>query len=151
MSIRYNKNVEFSNWITKKYIEWRGESRGTVSEYAKYLGISQPVVSSWMQRGGKKPRSAKSINALVVRYGIEVYDILGIERPPQTSIDQVPEPLRTRLLAATEAVQAELARRGPGLSQSEADQIARDIFADMGITFTSTTTQKDLPPSDTKP
>jgi hypothetical protein len=146
--------VEFYEWMNARFLEWRNSSRGregSISQFARLFGASQQVMSKWLAKDGYKPKSAKHINALVAAYGIEVYDILGIERPPQTSIDQVPEPLRSRLLAATEAVQAELTRRGPGLTQSEADQIARDIFAGMGITFTSTATQKDLPPSDIKP
>ena len=146
--------MEFSEWITKKYIEWRGEAFGqerSITKFAEMLGVKRSLLTQWMQKDGKVPSSHLSINALVAYYGPEVYDVLGLERPPQTPFDQLPESVRSRLVEATLRVQEELIRRGPDLTQSEADQIARDIFAGMGVTFTDTATQKDLPPSDIKP
>lgn len=146
--------MEFSEWITKKYIEWRGEAFGqerSITKFADLLGVKRSLLTQWMQTGGKVPSSHLSINALVAHYGPEVYDILGLERPPETPFDQLPESVRSRLVEAANAVHEELARRGPGLTQSEADQIATEIFAGVFATSTDTATQKDLPPSTTKP
>jgi hypothetical protein len=148
------KIVEFYEWMNEKFLEWRNTSRGrdgSISQFARLFGASQQVMSKWLAKDGYKPRDSRHINALVARYGPEVYDVLGLERPPQTPFDQLPESVRSRLVEATLRVQEELIRRGPDLTQSEADQIARDIFAGMGVTFTDTATQKDLPPSDIKP
>lgn len=67
-------------WIIAKFNEWRGDSSGrSVSEaaYARWLGVPQRVVSDWIHKGSM-PKSAKYVNALVGRYGGEVYDVLGI-------------------------------------------------------------------------
>lgn len=80
----YNLVVEFSDWITQKYVEWRGDAIGrerSITEYAKYLGVSQQLMSNWMKKGGKVPRSIEMINKLVAAYGNEVYDVLGLEIP----------------------------------------------------------------------
>jgi hypothetical protein len=76
--------VEFSEWITKKYIEWRGDKFGSgtsVAKFAELFGAPQQVVSDWMKPNGKVPRSQKYINALVETYGDEVYEILGLHPP----------------------------------------------------------------------
>ncbi len=77
--------MEFWEWMTKKYIEWRADSRRTISEFAKYVGVSQPVMSDWMKRDGKKP-GAKNVSLIASKLGIEVYDILALPRP-QTAVD----------------------------------------------------------------
>lgn len=43
-------------------------------------------MNDWLQAGGKKPTSAKAINALVTRFGGEVYDVLDL-RPPAEPLD----------------------------------------------------------------
>lgn len=73
--------MDFSEWITKKYVEWRGPAIGrerTITEYAEWLGITQQTVSSWMQPDGKVATSKKSIQKLAEKYGDEVYFALGI-------------------------------------------------------------------------
>ena len=72
--------AEFSEWITGKYLEWRGDKigrEGTVSAFARYVGVDQSIMSYWMS-GRNTPDSAKSINMLVSRFGGEVYDVLDI-------------------------------------------------------------------------
>lgn len=75
--------MEFKDWITQKYREWRGDAVGrerNMTEYAEWLGVSQPSVSNWMS-GTYKPEEQKSVDALANRYGIEVYEALGIDVP----------------------------------------------------------------------
>ena len=72
---------QFPEWLKHKYTEWRGDTigrSGTVSAYARWLGVSQPAMSEWMT-GNRTPESPKSINALVSKYGMEVYEILRID------------------------------------------------------------------------
>lgn len=86
----YNLVVDFKEWITQQYLEWRGDAYGrtnTVSDFADYLDVKQQMVSSWMN-GNSKP-SLKSINKLAFRLGYEVYDVLEIpedERPVRYDI-----------------------------------------------------------------
>jgi len=76
--------MEFWEWITKKYIEWRGDSRATISEFAKYIGVTQPVMSDWMKRNGKIP-STKSVGKIAKKYP-DIYEILELPSP----VEQVP-------------------------------------------------------------
>lgn len=73
--------MNFPEFMEKKYLEWqlKEEGRRTIVEFAKYLGISQPLLSQWLS--GKKRPGANSIQFLVELYGNEVYDALGKERP----------------------------------------------------------------------
>ena len=76
--------MEFSDWITKKFIEWRGNkigNSGSISEFAKQFNASHQIVSEWMKKDGKVPTSSKYINALVDMYGVEVYEVLGLTVP----------------------------------------------------------------------
>lgn len=74
---------KFDAWIAHKYIDWRGDKigrEGTVSAFARWVGVTQSTMSYWMS-GNNTPDSAASINALVARFGGEVYDVLGIIPP----------------------------------------------------------------------
>lgn len=84
--------MNFSEWITKKYIEWRGDAVGnkrSISDFARTIGISQPLLSKWMASDGSVPTSPKAINRLVDFFGDEVYEVLGLPVPglsPKNSI-----------------------------------------------------------------
>jgi len=96
--------VEFSDWITEKFVEWRGGRVGqsaSVAEFAKLFGASQPLVSGWMKAGGKVPRAKKYINALAAVYGDEAYEVLGLSKRggEALSIDQLSEDERAGLEA----------------------------------------------------
>lgn len=53
---------------------------GSVSAFARWVGVKQQVMNSWINEGAI-PDAAKSINALVDRFGGEVYDILNLTPP----------------------------------------------------------------------
>ena len=50
----YNRGVmgkrEFAEWLEGKFLSWMGEAgrRRTVTEFAKYLGVSQSLMSQWL-------------------------------------------------------------------------------------------------------
>ena len=76
--------MEFSDWITQKFLAWRGDKIGkgsSVVEFVKLFGTTQSLMSQWMKKGGKTPQSAKYINALYSVYGEEVYKLIGLARP----------------------------------------------------------------------
>ena len=79
---------EFAN---RAFIEWRGDTRKTLTDFAEWIGISQPVMSQQMKKGGSIPRDQKTITAWVNRYGNVIYEILGLPMPE----DSLPEPLRS--------------------------------------------------------
>jgi hypothetical protein len=78
-------SMEFSEWITHKYIEWRGDAVGrerSVTGYAEYLGVTQQLLSGWMN-GEFKP-AQKNAEKIANKVGGEVYEVLEIpqaERP----------------------------------------------------------------------
>lgn len=68
----------FSDWINDKYIEWRGKTRKTVSDFAKHVGVSQPLMSAWMS-GTKRP-STRTLPKLAAKYP-DIYGVLGLSLP----------------------------------------------------------------------
>ena len=70
----------FHDWITEKYIEWRGNAIGrekSISDFAKMIGVSQPLISSWMKPDGTIPKSYETIKKLADVFGPEIFSILG--------------------------------------------------------------------------
>lgn len=51
----------------------------TLDDFAKYLGVSQPTVSSWLN--GKRRPTGKNIDTIADLLGPEIYDLLGLQRP----------------------------------------------------------------------
>jgi len=84
--------MEFSEWINKKFMTWRGDSRRTISEFAAMIGVSQPLMSKWMKRDGPIPTSKQAIDAIAAVYP-DVYEVLGLSRPKEKSIDEKYEEL----------------------------------------------------------
>lgn len=74
--------VKFSDWITRKYLEWQADSgeRKTIEEFAAYLGVSRPLLNMWMNGNITKP-GRQNIKMLVQIFGLEVYDAIGEKRP----------------------------------------------------------------------
>jgi transcriptional regulator with XRE-family HTH domain len=73
--------MEFKQYLEKKYLEWQNREGGrkTITEFADFLGISQPTISNYMT-GARKPDTEKAMK-IANKLGIEVYDVLGIPRP----------------------------------------------------------------------
>lgn len=75
--------MTFPEFIEKKFVEWQNKqgSRKTVTDFAAYLGVSQPLVTMWMS-GAKRPGPI-NIKLLGQTFGMEVYDALGLPRPEE--------------------------------------------------------------------
>jgi len=117
----------FSDWITQKYIEWRGNAIGhkrTAREFAeKYVGVSQSLMVQWM-KGAKSPRSYQTISKLVAKFGDEVYSVLEIQLPAAVSVpDTFAQWLQTEM-DAREWSQADLARAS-GLTRAAINRYIR--------------------------
>ena len=71
----------FRTWLELNYIEWQKNEGGrkTVKEYAEYLGTTQSTLSSWLNET-RKPQE-ENIRKIADKLGLEVYDVLGLERP----------------------------------------------------------------------
>lgn len=126
--------MDFHEWMTQKYIDWRGQvvgHSGSVTEFARLFGVSQPLMSDWLKKGGIIPRSQKAISALVKVYGFEVYEVLGLPRPDQ--YQEVPHPelpaeVQLAIQSATSEISKTLQSIGLSPSSPEAKIISQKIL-----------------------
>jgi hypothetical protein len=133
----YNDFVEFSDWITKKFVEWRGERFGqsaSIAEFAKVFGASQPLMSEWMKKGGKIPKSKKYVDALIQIYGDEVYEILGFQKSEEDILKRLPPERAARMRAALNEVNNALQAAGE-IPEEEAARITDEIMLRHGWSF----------------
>jgi transcriptional regulator with XRE-family HTH domain len=73
--------MTFKQFLEMKFLEWQQQagSRKTAKEFAEYLGVGQTTISSWWN-ANRKPEGENLVK-LSKRFGIEVYDVLGLPRP----------------------------------------------------------------------
>jgi len=137
--------MEFSEWITKKYLEWRGDSIGNVrsiTRFASMLRVPQQIMNAWMSPGSDGPIKKKYIDALITQYGDEVYDVLtDLTRDGNIPISHLPPSLRRRLIQATQEVNTALADSGIAAEDPIAEQITIQIFEKHGFKYTATETE----------
>jgi len=137
---------EFSDWLTKYYLKWQEElgERKTITEFAEYLDVSQQAVSNWMN-GKYKPKGAKNIRSLASKLGLEVYDVLGMDRPEELDQpwNQLPPELRGRLRTALREINATYRAREVSPEDDEALTIAEEILDRYGFTVRETESTED--------
>lgn len=135
--------MEFSDWITQEYIKWRGNSighKGTITEFSKWLGVPQSLMSQWMKKGGKIPTKPEYLLSLADHLGTEVYAVLGIappEPPKRITAAELLEKLNPRereafVAASIEAV-AKIQDSGISPNSSEAADIFREVYKRAGF------------------
>ena len=73
--------VKFSQYLEMKFLEWqtKGGKRKTVVEFADYIGVKQQTLSKWWNSDGKP--EGENVRKLADKFGLEVYDVLGLPRP----------------------------------------------------------------------
>jgi transcriptional regulator with XRE-family HTH domain len=74
--------MKASEWLHQQFLKWeqgRGR-RSTVTEFARYLGITQQSLSSYMS-GAYQPRGA-NLSKIAARLGPEIFDLVGTPRSP---------------------------------------------------------------------
>ena len=137
----YNLNMaeKFSEWITQKYIEWRGNAIGndrSISKFAEMLGVRQNVLSAWMQKNGKTPTGQKNINALIHYFGVEAYDALGFERPTEEEFfEGLPTEIAGPLKEAIEEVRSTGMNKEIDTVFPEDFKRIKEIFEKHGVEF----------------
>lgn len=80
---------KFSEWLNERFLEWEQQQgkRQTVSAFARYLDVPQSSLSSWM--AGAYVPSGENLLVLASKLGSEIYDTLGVLRPPIADPDIV--------------------------------------------------------------
>lgn len=99
----------FSGWLNEKFLEWEKSkgSRQNYSAYARYLGVKQPTLTRWLN--DDNPPEGENLSKLADKYGVEVFDVLGIELSEE---EREMWEFRLILKALTPEERAELKRQG---------------------------------------
>ena len=73
----------FPEYILQKLQEFeRAQGRRvSLDAFAEYIGVSRPLISYWIN--GKTKPSLENVKILAARFGPEVYDVLGMQRPDE--------------------------------------------------------------------
>lgn len=124
---------EWYEFANGKYVEFRGRTRKTISDFADYVGISQPLMSQELKKSGSIPRDQRTITAWVNRYGFVVYEVLDLP-VPNDSVDSLPEPLRSISMEVRET----LAVYKVGPDSPEGVKILDEIMKKHGYRVNST-------------
>jgi hypothetical protein len=97
----YTSCVKFSEFITSKYVEWRGAETGNKKSIARYardvLGITPQLLSEWMNRG-KIPTDENYVRKLIELFAPEIYGVDEFLVP--ISFDSIPSDKAERLMRA---------------------------------------------------
>jgi hypothetical protein len=138
LSIRYNESgmtdkKAWHKFINDAYIEFRGDTRRTISDFAEWLDLPQAQLSQYMKLGGKVPRSQTVITKFVTKYGSIIYDVLEFPRPDD-SLDSLPEPLRS----ISKEVKETLAEYKVAGDSPEAEKLVDEIMKKYGYNSNST-------------
>ena len=126
------RQLSFSDWITKKYIDWRGDAIGqqkSISEFSDMLGVPQSLMSQWMRSAGKIPTSQKYIDILLNRYGEEAWEALGFASKGPTSLyDGLPADFKSLVSEVRETI----AEYKVSPDSPEADKVLDEIMRKRG-------------------
>lgn len=137
----YNCFVKnFFEWFDEQFDAWSKLHGGkSENQFSAYLGISQPTVNSWRLRTRGVPKTKAIIDKLAEKLNYEVYDVLGLERPPEPiPFDSLPSDIRERFAAASREIKersAKLYNAGP--DSPEVKALAAEVFAAHGFNITS--------------
>lgn len=140
-NIAIMNSVEFTKWINEKFIEWRGNSRFGVTDFANYVGVSQPLMSRWLNGRSKRMPDSESIAKLADKFP-DVYEAVGLPAPKPKFV-YLPRELRRNLERAQEETEHILRERNLTGEDPEAEKIAIEIFEKHGFKYISTTTEPD--------
>jgi len=75
--------TNFASWIENKFLDWQRQQkkRLTAGEFAEWLGFENMTVNRWLN--GKRRPTRGNAQALALKLGLEVYDVLGLPRPDE--------------------------------------------------------------------
>ena len=70
-----------ASWLDMKFLDWQTShgKRKTLTQFADYLGISQSLLSHYMN--GTHSPSGENVEKIALRLGDEIYAILGLPTP----------------------------------------------------------------------
>jgi len=109
---------EFAAWLEGKFLSWMGETgqRRTLTEFAKYLGVSQSLLSQWLN--GRYIPDRENLGKLARCLGPEVYEMVGMLRPDPDAqrlmgiFGELDEKGKKDLLQCAEQIRGQKKRQG---------------------------------------
>jgi transcriptional regulator with XRE-family HTH domain len=135
--------MTFPEWITRKYLDWRGDvvTGRSITKFAEYLGVSQSLMNNWMQ--GQRMPGRKSLMKIGRKYP-EIIEIFEFAIPNNyDELDNLPLPLRNRLRSAVHEVNRMMEQRDIDGDDPEAETLTIQIFGKWGFKYVSTETVPD--------
>lgn len=124
--------TDVAKWLEQEFLSWQaqqGESK-TVTEFAKFLGVSRNTLNNWLNRG-QNPEG-DNIGLIASRLGPGIYDAMGIPRPDPdlqvviSSWGAVPKGARRRLAeeaAVYSAPGGERREKVAGMTKADLDRL----------------------------
>lgn len=69
--------TNFASWLENQFLDWQKQQRKrrTAGEFAEWLGFENMTVNRWLN--GKRRPTRGNAQALALKLGLEVYDVLG--------------------------------------------------------------------------
>lgn len=128
---------KWRRFIEAKFVEWRGETRSSLSDFALECKVSPQVMSNWYLGKLKRRPLPDTYLPLIDFYGIEVYEALNLPIPENNPLDQLPPEYRERLTTAVLEIAHELNARSLDSESPEAEEISRKILSKYGFTVNS--------------
>jgi transcriptional regulator with XRE-family HTH domain len=127
-----SKHEKFQAWFNRKWSEWDAkEGRRTIQqELADYLGITRASVAQYA--AGRQLPEGDSLRRIAKKFGVEVYEILGV-KPLPDDFSQFPPSLAARLRAASNEMEDLLNDGEFAPNSPEHLAAARDVFARHGL------------------
>jgi hypothetical protein len=114
----------FKEWINKIFVEWRGDSRKSVTDFARDLNVSQQVMNGWLNYGSIP--SSKNLFAIAEKFP-EIYDVLDLPRPELS-------PVNARLLLeASKDLSRSAKDAGIDINDPAFEKLFIEIFSKHGI------------------
>jgi len=135
--------MSFTKWLNQKFILFQdGDREVTITQFAEWLGISQPQLSEYMKPEGKTtgkkpvvPKSARIIDLFYDKYGDEIYEVLP---PPDDGLDALDPGFVSRFRAARFRTVKELKNKDVSATSPEGKEIMNKIFSEFGIDLKET-------------
>jgi DNA-binding XRE family transcriptional regulator len=130
--------TKLNDYMNKKFIEFRGDTRKTISDYAQLVGVSQQKMSQLMN--DNIVPSTKTNIILANYFGPELYEVLGLPVPLYIQeIRAIPQAIRERLLAAASEISNAIHGSAIDPESPEALDIAITVMAKYGFRDNATT------------
>jgi len=75
--------MKFNKWLETKFLEWQSREgeRRTAGAFARWLGFGNTTVNQWLN--GRHIPTPGNAQALALKLGLVVYDVLGLSRPDE--------------------------------------------------------------------